>query len=188
MIQHSCVVAFAGHMIDQHSRPCPRFPPTAEPAVRSHIRQMIAQLAPYAAISSAACGGDIIFAEEVLCYGAPLYVILPFADKTDFLHHSVEYAGPAWVERFHQVCAQATISPYFVKPGSYRDDQDFEDNQRALLFFALGIAVAHKLRLVCLILCDTLQLGDQIGGTRSFLEMCRDLEIPCNIIDIAALR
>lgn len=188
MMKHSCVVAFAGHMIDQQSRPCPRFPPTAEPAVRSHIRRMIADLAPHAAIASAACGGDIIFAEEALRYGAPLYVILPFADKADFLQHSVAYAGPAWIERFHQVCAQATLSPYFVKPGCYQDDKDFEDNQRALLFFALGIAVAHKLQLVCLILCDELQLGDQIGGTRSFLEMCRNLDISCNIIDIAALR
>lgn len=188
MTEQHCVVAFAGHMIDQQSRPVPRFPPAAEGAVRVRIRQLIAQLAPQAAIASAACGGDIIFAEEILRYGAPLYVILPFADRADFVKYSVAHAGAEWIHRFEQVCAQATLAPYFVKPGCYRDDKDFEDNQRALLFFALGVAAARNMRLVCLILCDEKQLGDQIGGTRSFLEMCRDLGVPHQLIDIAALR
>ncbi len=182
------VVAFAGHMIDHFNRSAPRFPPAAEPAVRAKIRATIHTLCPSAAISSAACGGDIIFAEEALRYGTSLYVILPFANRADFIQHSVAYAGAHWIERFHHVCDQATIAPYTVKPGCYRHDQDFEDNQRALIFFALGMAAAYNLRPVGLILCDVLQLGTQIGGTRSFLEMCRDLHIAYEMIDIAALR
>lgn len=187
-MKHCGVIAFAGHMIDDTNRSASRFPPAAEPAVRARIRAAIQMLRPSAAISSAACGGDIIFAEEALHYNTSLYVILPFANRADFIQHSVAYAGAHWIERFHYVCDHATVTPYTVKPGCYRHDQDFEDNQRALIFFALGMAAAHDLRPVGLILCDMLQLGSQIGGTRSFLEMCRDLHIAYEIIDIATLR
>lgn len=104
------------------------------------------------------------------------------------MQRSVAYAGAGWVERFRSVCRQATVAPYFVKPGCYRNDRDFEDNQRALIFFALGVAAARQSRLCCLILCDEQQLGTQIGGTRSFLELCQELRIAYDIIDIAAIR
>ncbi|MCG8349462.1 MAG: hypothetical protein MI924_16980 [Chloroflexales bacterium] len=187
-MKSNCIIAFAGHMIDRNDRIAPRFPPYIEPAVRMKIRKTIEYLNPAAAISSAACGGDIIFAEEMLAYGALLYVILPFEDREDFIFQSVASAGPGWIERFEGVCSQAIPAPYFVKPGNYESDQDFEANQRALVFFALGVAAASNSSLKCLILCDEQQLGNQIGGTRSFLELCQGLNIPYEIIDLAAIR
>lgn len=183
-----CIVAFAGHMIDQCNRAMPRFPSYAEPAVRTRIGAVIRRLSPAAVVSSAACGGDIIFAEEALKLDTRLYVILPFENQHDFLEHSVEYAGNQWVDRFAHVCDHATPAPLFVKSGGYTGDHNFEDNQRALIFFAMGVAAAQNLPLKSLILCDEAQLGTQIGGTRSFLELCHDLRIPYEIIDVARLR
>lgn len=187
MESHS-IIAFAGHMIDQQDRRSPRFPAVVEPDVRASIAATIARLAPAAVITSAACGGDIICAEAALDYGAQLYVILPFADRDDFIRMSVANAGMEWVERFHAICRRATVAPYFARPGGYASDYDFEANQHALIFFALGVAAARQTRLTCLILCDEEQLGDQIGGTRSFLALCRSLQIDYEIINLAAIR
>lgn len=182
-----CILAFAGHMIDQPTRSSPRFPESAESAVRCEIHKAIINLAPTAAIASAACGGDIIFAEEVLKQEIPLYVILPFQDKEDFIQRSVAYAGEHWVQRFRTICTQAHLS-YFVKPGSYESDKDFEDNQRALIFYALGFAAAVNIQLVCLVLYDNTQPSEEIGGTQSFLRLCEELEIPCITIDLVEIR
>jgi hypothetical protein len=175
-------------MIDHPDRPMPRFPAAAEQAARAALEETLTRLAPAAAIASAACGGDILFAEAVIERGAPLYVILPFEDRADFVARSVRYAGPDWEQRFQQVCERATALPYFVKGGGYHNDGDFEDNQRALIFFALGFAAARNMRLVCVVLFDEEQLGTRVGGTRSFLELCHELHIPYEMIDIAAIR
>jgi hypothetical protein len=182
-----CILAFAGHMIDEPDRSCPRFPPEAADAVRSAIRRRILSLSPVAAVSSAACGGDIIFAEEILRQGIPLYVILPFQDKEEFISRSVSFAGPQWLERFNQVCRQASDPPLFVKPGGYRSDRDFEDCQRAVLFFGLGYAKAKEMQFVALLLCDYEQLGDAIGGTRSFLELCEQRNLLYEEISMAKI-
>lgn len=183
-----CVVAFAGHMIDHSERETARFPPAAEPAVRARIRNVLRNSAPAAVVSSAASGGDIIVAEEALALDTPLYIILPFEDRDDFVGRSVAYAGSQWAARFRRVCRGAAHPPFFVKSGAYTHDRNYEDNQRALLFFAMGVAVAMHMPLNSLVLCDEAQLGDQIGGTRSFLALCRDLRIPYEVIDIAGLR
>ena len=181
-----CVLAFAGHMIDQPGRSCPRFPSWAESAVQLKIRKEIARLSPAAAISSGACGGDIIFAEESLKHGASLCIILPFQDRNDFIQRSVAYAGEHWVERFNKVCDQARL--YYVKPDCYQDDKDYEDNQHAVIFFAMGFAAARNMQLICLLLYDDTQAGDEIGGTRSFLDLCEQLQIKCDRIDMVAIR
>jgi len=182
-----CILAFAGHMIDQPNRPSPRFPPWAESAVRSEIHKAITRLSPVVGISSAACGGDIIFAEVILERKIPLYVILPFQDREDFINRSVGFAGEEWVRRFRKVCNQAASPPYFAKPGGHKHDRDFEDSQRAVIFFALGFAAAMNMQPICLLLYDDTQPGDEVGGTRSFLELCINLEIPYEIIDIKTI-
>ena len=187
-MQPSCILAFAGHMIDQAGRKPARFPPEAEATVRVKIRETIERLNPIAAVSPAACGGDILFAEEILRRDTLLYIILPFEDHQAFIEKSVAYAGSQWVERFERVRAQATHAPYAVKAGSYQSDQDFEDNQRAIIFFALGLAAAKHVQLISLILYDQTLSEYKIGGTHSFYQLCRDLHIPCEHIDLATIR
>jgi hypothetical protein len=175
-------------MIDRFDRPSPRFPAWAEHDVRSKIRQTVQRLSPLAAVSSAACGGDILFAEEILEQGIPLYVILPFQDMDAFVEKSVAFAGHTWIERFRRVCARAALAPYFAQAGGYRGDIDLEENHHSVIFFAQGYAAARHSFLVSLVLYDGTQPGGEIGGTRRFLDLCNSLQIPYEVLDIAEIR
>jgi hypothetical protein len=183
-----CVLAFAGHMIDEPGRSSPRFPPELEPVVREAIHQYFEQISPpVAVVCSAACGSDILFAEEALSRGIPVYIILPFEDRDDFIRHSVIYAGSDWVKRFEQVCDQASARPFCSKAGGYERDEDFERAQHAVIFFAIGFATAKKTPLKALLVFDQNQDEEKIGGTNSFLKMCMMLKLKCEIIELRQL-
>lgn len=181
------VIAFSGHMIDQPDRATPRFPAFLEVPVQRLTYEIMARMAPAAAVASAACGGDLLFAEAALLHGVSLTVVLPFEDREDFLRRSVSYAGSHWVERFERVCSQAT-RVLSVSRGGYRSDQDFEVCQHALLTTGHEIATTHTLSLMGLVLCDVAQLGHLVGGTHSFIQNCRDQDVPYGAIDLARLR
>src|SRR5919108_3249799 len=92
------VLLFSGHMIDAPDRATPRFPPQAVPIARQAIEHTLDGIGANQhdlAISSGACGGDLIFAQAALARGVPLQMYLPFA-KVDFLPESVGFAGDTW--------------------------------------------------------------------------------------------
>ncbi len=105
------VFLFSGHMIDAPGRPTPRFPPEKEGAVR---RAITLHLDPYAAsaadvgVGGAACGADLLFAEELLQRGATLRLCLAYP-QAQFLRKSVSFAGADWVRRFHVVAALSDV-------------------------------------------------------------------------------
>lgn len=186
-IHQPSVITFCGHMIDRPDRTNPRFPAYLETAVGHEMYKIIARTAPAAAITSAACGGDLIFAEAILQQGIPLIVVLPFQDREDFIQRSVNYAGQHWVARFEQVCAQATAIVHSTS-GGYRSDYDFEKCQHTILSLGRYVAAVHGMLLRGLVLCDFMQLGTQIGGTNAFLKFCQNQAIPYDTIDLANLR
>ena len=100
------VVAFAGHMIDAPDRESPRFPASAEPAVREALRARLAAIAPVAAYGSAASGADILCLEVARELGAETHVVLPFP-AADFRRASVDAGGGDWGERFERALAAA---------------------------------------------------------------------------------
>jgi hypothetical protein len=103
------VLLFSGHMIDAPGRESPRFPPHEEPVARAAIDAQLEQLDARAtdlAISSGACGGDLLFAELALERGMPLEIYLPF-DAATFVVKSVDFARAHWHARFDAVCAAA---------------------------------------------------------------------------------
>ena len=66
------IFLFSGHMVDAADRSEPRFPPDKEPLAAAAISALLDQLGAGAedvAISSAACGGDLLFAEACLQRG-----------------------------------------------------------------------------------------------------------------------
>ncbi len=170
-----CVMGFVGHMIDRPPRVFPRFPEAAEPMARAAIREVLQRYEPEAAVSSAACGGDIIFAEEALSLRISTYIILPFADEQKFIELSVAYPGADWVERFHNVCRGAA-AVFQVSPGGYRGPADFEANQQAVIFFTLGYSKAVGVQIVNLVLYDDTQPFDGPYGTTSFLDLWTRLQ------------
>lgn len=187
-----CIMGFAGHMIDQPSRSSPRFPESVESKVRAAIRDALLRYQPQIAVSSAACGGDIIFAEEALNLNIPTYIILPFEDKEEFIKMSVICAGEHWRKRFHAICSKSKRVCY-VRAGGYTGEKDFEGNQHAVVFFTLGFSEAVNMQIMNLILYDDTQPGDGPGGTKSFLDLCKGLErlgfdILYEVIDLAKIR
>ncbi len=71
------IAIFSGHMIDTPSRPTPRFPAAAEDQVRQALAAIIRRDNIKLSYSSCACGGDILFIEEVLAAGGECFVIPP---------------------------------------------------------------------------------------------------------------
>ncbi len=114
------VIQFAGHMVDRPGRTEPRFPPGLEGAVRSAMDAYLDRFDAAIGYSSAACGGDILFAEAMLRRNWELNIMLPFA-LDDFIATSVDYAGQAWVNRFHRVLEGAT-RVFFLTEESFLGD------------------------------------------------------------------
>ena len=170
-----CIMGFAGHMIDAPRRKVPRFPPEAESGVRSAIRDCLERYKPEIAVSSAACGGDIIFAEEAIKLGIPTYIILPFEDKKEFITQSVAFAKGSWVERFYNVLRDAQSVLYII-PKKYRGVIDYIENQIGIIFFLLGIQEIQKIQIVNMFLYDNQAPGAGPGGTHDFLELYKSLE------------
>jgi class 3 adenylate cyclase/tetratricopeptide (TPR) repeat protein len=163
------VVVFAGHMIDVPGRKPPRFPAEIEEQVRLAIRQRLQSLGPLIGYSSAACGSDIIFLEEVLEHGGTIHVILPY-EREKFADESVDIIrGAGWRERYTNVLAQAaqitTVSPYKVPKGGVSYDYA---NQ---VLFGLSWLHADRLdsELSSLVVWDGLP-GGGAGGTESSVE------------------
>lgn len=182
-----CIMGFAGHMIDQPDRKSERFPAYAEQAVQDRIHNALLNHKPEVAISSAACGGDIIFAEEALALNIPVYIILPFEDREEFIELSVAIAGEKWVSRFLDVCTKAKEVLY-VHPGGYKSDVDFEENQHAIIFFAMGYSKATEIQMINLALFDNTKQPDGEGGTQSFMKLCKGLSLPYEVINLAEIR
>ena len=75
------VMLFSGHMIDAPDRPVPRFPAAREPLAKRAIDDVLRvfEAGPAdLAVTSGACGGDLLFCEAALARGVPLELFLPF--------------------------------------------------------------------------------------------------------------
>lgn len=180
-------MGFAGHMIDPPGRVPVRFPATLEVPVKNNIRSTILRYEPIVAVSSAACGGDIIFAEEIISLEIPLFIILPFEDREEFIERSIAHAGEIWIERFHKVCISAKEILY-VRPGGFISDADFRENQHAIIFFALGYSKAAEIPIINIALYDKTRQPNGQGGTLSFVKLCKGLKLPHEVIDLAKIR
>lgn len=163
------VFLFSGHMIDAPGRVDPRFPPQLESAIAKAIHDKLDQLQcapPDIAISSGACGADILFAEEVLARGLKLRMHLPVDEKI-FIEKSVAIAGGDWLNRFRVVASRAEQFVAAELLGPLGDNEDpFERTNRWMLDEALRIGGAGA----CLICVWDGQGGDGPGGTKHMVE------------------
>ncbi|HVP09138.1 MAG TPA: TRAFs-binding domain-containing protein [Burkholderiales bacterium] len=115
------VAVFTGHMIDAPGRTAPRFPPHLAPAVGAAIARAIEDNELGFGYCAAACGADILFAEQMLARGAELDIVLPFR-REDFVATSVAFAGSDWAGRFERVLAGAASVSYGVEESHLGDD------------------------------------------------------------------
>ena len=173
-------------MIDAPGRPDQRFPPDLEPAVAAAIRHKIGRLRPGerdVGISSAACGGDILFAEAILDRDVPLRIYLPFDERT-FMEKSVTFADDSWPQRYRAVVSHAQL---FIAPevlGELPGGSDaFERTNLWMLDEARRLASA-RVSFICLWNGEG---GDGPGGTQHMMNAVRDSGGDVHWIDIRKL-
>ena len=157
------VVVFAGHMLDLPGRQTPRFPPEREKEVRQAIAAQIDALDARIGYCSAACGSDILFLEAMRARGAEVNIVLPYA-QADFLSASVAFAGPEWVERFHQAIAAADSVRFVTEESVHGDSAVFGMMGQVLRGFAFLAGQAIEASVHLLAVWDG-QPGDRIGCT-----------------------
>ena len=160
------VFLFSGHMIDAPDRAQPRFPPDKEAVAKAAIETVLDQLGAGpndVAISSAACGGDLLFVEACVQRGIRVEIYLPF-DEEEFLQKSVNFAGDHWREKFLWV--KERVRDWHIMPRELPPLHDGEDPYARVNLWMLDRAVAYgsrKIRFICL--WDG-KAGDGPGGTK----------------------
>ena len=186
------VVVFSGHRIDDPDRAEPRFPAAAEPAATRLLREAVAaeraEAGQIEGIAGAASGGDILFHEVCAELGVPTTVGLA-VPAGPYVAASVGGAGPAWVARFHRVCARVTprvLSDRAELPNwlAHRRDYTIWDrNNRWLLHMALS---RMDTDVTLIVLWDGAG-GDGPGGTEDMVRQARARGVKVVHLDTAGL-
>jgi len=163
------ILLFSGHMIDRPERPVPRFPPEMEPRAREAIAHVLDELdvgSDDIGIFGGACGGDLLFAEVALERGATLEMYLPF-EEARFLDESVDFAGPAWRQRYRSIrarCSLVDVATVATARDGLKVDRYAMNNTRMLA--AAGRFGPDRLEFICL--WDG-RSGDGPGGTQHLM-------------------
>lgn len=111
VLKAPAVVVFSGQMIDKPGKQISVFTNEMEDSVREVISRYVEKLDALIAYSSASCGSEIIFLEEVLKRGGEINIVLPFLNQ-DFMENNVGYAGPRWEKRFEKLLTKAKTVTY----------------------------------------------------------------------------
>lgn len=167
------ILVFSGHMIDAPDRPAPRFPPEKEKAVERRLAEQLQMRGVGAgdlAITGAARGGDMLFAELCAKRGAEVWLFLPRPEE-EFLDESVRLPGGGWEERFRNLCAQPSVRRFFQHEHLREDREGLGVHARNNLWMieaARALAPSPE-RIIALLVWDEKPTGDGPGGTSDFV-------------------
>lgn len=188
------VVVFSGHMIDKPGREgeglAARFPAIREleAAVSEAIAGKLDAIDPVIGYCSAACGSDILFAEQMLRRGRELHVVLPF-DLEDFHRTSVDFGVPemyGWRGRCERVLERAQV--HFATRERYLGDVVLFDFTNRIMQ-GLARVRAEEIGVAATALVVHEPGGEQkAGGANAFLSQWRATGSPSATIDLGALR
>jgi class 3 adenylate cyclase len=156
--------------------------------VSNAIRSALADLNATVGFCSAACGSDILFAEQMLERHAELHLVLPFA-KDDFLSASVDFGLPAmkhWRVRLDALLERAQVH-YATKEAYLGDDVLFD----FVNSFTQGLAIIRAQQRG--VVPQALAVFDpgaskRLGGTAGFLDTWTKGNYPARTIDLRSLR
>ena len=160
------VFLFSGHMVDAPDRSEARFPPDKEPLAAAAIGKLLDELGAGAddlAISSAACGGDLLFAESCLQRGLRVEIYLPFVQE-EFLNESINFAGEHWREKFFWV--KERVQGWHIMPQELEPTAAGEDSFARVNLWMLDRTLTYGTRKVSFICLWDRQAGDGPGGTK----------------------
>jgi hypothetical protein len=160
------VFLFSGHMVDAPDRSLPRFPPDKEPLAAAAIGKLLDELGAGAtdvAISSGACGGDLLFAESCLQRRLRVEIYLPFVQE-EFLKKSIDFGGEHWRQKFFWI--KERVRSWHIMPEEMGPTPTSEDPFACVNLWMLDQALAYGTRKVSFICLWDRQAGDGPGGTK----------------------
>jgi hypothetical protein len=153
-------------MVDAPDRSPARFPPDKEPLAAAAIAKLLDEVgagATDAAISSGACGGDLLFVESCLQRRLRVEVYLPFVEE-EFLKESINFAGEHWRQKFFWV--KERVQGWHIMPHDLGPTPTSEDPFACVNLWMLDQALAYGTRKVRFICLWDRQAGDGPGGTK----------------------
>jgi class 3 adenylate cyclase/tetratricopeptide (TPR) repeat protein len=190
------VVACAGHMIDHPNRVsrdrlAPRFPhdPQLVREVGEAIKAALAELNATVGFCSAACGADLLFAEQLLDRNAELHVVIPFA-VSDFRSTSVDFDSPGmkvWARRFDAVLERATQVHHATTEPFLGHEVLFDFVTHFTQGLAITRAAERGVMPQALVVIDSATPTSR-GGTGFFLDAWTRAGYQARTIDLRALR
>jgi len=180
------VLVFSGHMIDSPDRLSPRFPRSMESTVSEEIRKKLSEHENKIGYSSAACGSDILFLEEMLKQKGEINIVLPF-NKKDFVRTSVAIEPDSgWLERFETVLKKATRVIVAGEEGCIVGERAFEYANTMQIGLSSLHAQILDSKVVPLLVWD-MGHGDGPSGTSAVMNHLREHDFEPEIIDISGL-
>lgn len=180
------VVVFTGHMVDAPGKP-PRFPQAAVEVARAAIGEALDELGPAVGYSSLACGGDLLFFEEMKKRRLERRVYLPF-ERGDFERESVSFAGKDWVQRYRRAYRATSRSiRYAVRDGYLGDDCLFDFNNQFMRGEALLQARSWGTECILVALLDPESIN-KVGGAMDVVSQWEHLGGEVKLIDYTGIR
>lgn len=181
------VIVFAGHMIDQPGRPNHRFPKELEPYVRAAVSSALKRHDAKIGYSSAACGSDILFLEEIIRQQGEANIVLPLP-QDEFCRASVDIIPDTnWDNRYQKLLEKAAGITVASRDRSTGNRLTYEHANRLLHGLARLRAQTLDTDLVPLAVWDG-KPGDGPSGTQSMIDQWQQDGLNPNIIQLDRLR
>ncbi|HBY59314.1 MAG TPA: hypothetical protein DEH78_05800, partial [Solibacterales bacterium] len=190
-------IFFTGHRIDEPGRTPPRFPDSAEAAVRAELKRHVERLladrpGPAMGVAGGANGGDILFHEVCEELKIPSRVLLTLPEGP-YIAASVDTPSGDWTRRFNRLMDTRpgknevqVLGPTKELPLWMRNPSGYDAWQRTntwILEDALSLA-AEDTTLIAL--WDG-QIGDGPGGTKDLIDRSRSRGVNTILINPATL-
>ncbi len=178
------VAVFSGHMIDRPDRKTPRFPAYTEDQVRMELAAIIQKQNIHIAYVSCACGGDIIFIEEMLKNGGECFILPPLPLEQTIKNSVDIIPGADWKARLENILQHKNtvlLDAECDEIGEESDSVVYDFANR----FLLGAAVmkARDLHFPLYgISVWNLEKSGLPGGTDSAISLWKGKKIPIEIV------
>ncbi|HYE13335.1 MAG TPA: hypothetical protein VD968_02715 [Pyrinomonadaceae bacterium] len=171
------VLVFSGHMTDAPGRARERFPARKEPAVRGRIEAQLDEWGVGAgdlAISSAARGGDLLFAEACRARGAEVWLFIALPDE-EFLEESVRGAEGDWERRYRDLLAREGVRTFWQpeRLGPAPEGSCVFARTNVWMINVARAEADDPRNLYAILVWDEKPTGDGPGGTSDFAARVR---------------
>lgn len=188
------VTVFAGHMVDLPERATPRFPPELEMIVRNAIAKQLDEMNIAVGFSSAACGSDILFIEEMIkrknrnagSKEIEINVVIPCAIDA-FRRVSVDIVKGEWGGRLERALRNVDNVLEASPLQNHAEAIDFDYANHIQNGLGQLRAKAFDTEMTPLVVWDGKE-GDGVGGTASMVKLWRKRGLEPSIIDIKKLK